>query len=346
LALPPSLLYAGAVQFRNLLFQLGVIPAQRLSRPVVSVGNLTVGGTGKTPTIAWLAQELTKRGYRVAVLSRGYKRTGREPVILQPGLETGNGFQEEISAAGDEPVMMARLFGLRVGVGSNRFATGNLMLRASDIDVFLLDDGFQHRRLKRDLDLVILGKDSDGWPLPGGPFREPRSAARRAGLHLLTGSFATWEVFLKSPGKASTLFRGSLEARVLVSPDGDGWRETPLASLAGKKIVAVSAIADAAGFHRMIEEWGGELVQVMEYPDHHFYTARDWQQINRAARQADFVVTTEKDLLKLLRFPFARGGLFALRVAMVIENGESLLAAVEQAIREANDGGSMKGARG
>jgi tetraacyldisaccharide 4'-kinase len=334
LALPPSLLYAGAVQFRNLLFQLGVIPAQRLSRPVISVGNLTVGGTGKTPTIAWLAEELTKRGYRVAVLSRGYKRTGREPVILQPGLKTGKGgLQEEISAAGDEPAMMARLYGLRVGVGSNRFETGELMLRASEIDVFLLDDGFQHRRLKRDLDLVILGKDSGGWPLPGGPFREPRSAARRAGLHLLTGSFETWEGFLKSQGKAPTLFRGSLEARGLVSPDGDGWSEAALSTLAGKKIVAVSAIADAAGFHRMIEEWGGELVQVMEFPDHHFYTPRDWQQINRAARQADFVVTTEKDLLKLLRFPFARGGLFALRVAMVIENGESLLAAVEQAIR-------------
>jgi tetraacyldisaccharide 4'-kinase len=188
--------------------------------------------------------------------------------------------------------------------------------------------------LKRDLDLVILGKDSEGWPLPSGPFREPQSAARRADLYLLTGSFEAWEASLATQGKASTLFRGSLEAKGLVSLEGDCWSEAALSSLAGKKIVAVSAIADAAGFHRMIEDWGGELVEVLEYPDHHRYTARDWQQINRASRQADFVLTTEKDLLKLLRFPFARSGLFALRVAMVIENGEALLSAVERTISE------------
>jgi tetraacyldisaccharide 4'-kinase len=254
-------------------------------------------------------------------------------VILEPGLKIGSGgSREEISAAGDEPAMMARVFGLRVAVGKDRFEAGDLMFRRSEVDVFLLDDGFQHRQLKRDLDLVILGKDSSGWLLPGGPFREPRSGARRANLCLLTGAFEGWEAFLASEAKGAPLFRGSLEAKSLVSVEGNCWSESELGSLAGRKIVAVSAIADAAGFHRMIEDWGGELVEVLEYPDHHAYTTRDWQQINRVSRQADFVVTTEKDLPKLLGFPFPRGGLFALRVAMVVENGEALLSAIERAI--------------
>ena len=115
--------------------------------------------------------------------------------------------------------------------------------------------------------------------------------------------------------------------------EGEQWKEYPLSLLYRSKILAVSAIANPTPFYRMIHDWEGEIVDTMEFPDHHLYSARDWQRINRAARNADLIVTTEKDILKLVRFPFAKEKLLALRVEMVLQNGSSLVRAVEDAIQ-------------
>ncbi len=331
LLLPLSMVYGLLVRIRNILYFLGWASGKSLPCAVVSVGNLTVGGTGKTPTTLWLAQELRRAGYRVGILSRGYKRSGKGPVILRPGFAKSFLSQEESLTAGDEPAMMARLFGQRVGVGRRRHQVGQQLLQDGEADVVLLDDGFQHRQLKRDIDLLLLGADSSGWLLPAGPFREPASALRRADYCLVTGAREKWTRLLRRR-PAETVFFGSLEAKALFGLEGEHWKDYPLSMLDRSKILTVSAIANPAPFYRMIHSWEGEIVDSMEFPDHHLYSASDWQRINRAARNVDLIVTTEKDILKLARFPFAREKLLALRVEMVVENGGSLVRAVAQAI--------------
>jgi len=333
--LPFSFLYSLGVRLRNLLYTLHLLPGRRLPCAIIGIGNLTVGGTGKTPTTVWLAQELGRRGYRVAILSRGYKRHGKKPMILEPGLNPSTPLAqaEDPWEAGDEPIMMARVFGHRVGVGKKRYEVGCQLLSQAAADVLLLDDGFQHRRLKRDLDILLLGSDWNGWLLPAGPFREPRSALSRADLFLVTGAREKWERWLTRYKKQSAFFSGSLKPKDLLTLEGDQWRELPLTLLSRSKVLAVCGTANPASFYRMIHDWGGEITDVVESPDHHAYSTKDWQTINRAARNVDFIVTTVKDIVKLTRFPFAREKLLALRVEMVVENGDSLVRAVEGVIR-------------
>lgn len=338
LLLPASFLYCIAVQIRNLMFAWGVLKSVRLPRPVVSVGNLTVGGTGKTPTCIWLAQELTKHGLRVGILSRGYRRRDRAPLVVNSG-DNGsiNGETDaELFKSGDEPLMMARLYGQHVAVGEDRSEAATALLNRVDVDVFLLDDGFQHRRVRRDFDLLLLGHDSSGSLLPAGPFREPRRNLQRASGLLVTGNTMSWNALL--PKKSSTsLYAGSLEAVALIGFGSDRWKEFPLGLLCQRKILTVTGIADPRGLYEVIHQWEGELIETLEFPDHHFYTARDWQQINRMARLVDLIITTEKDILKLIRFPFAKDKLLALRVAMTVENGAALVGSIVDKIEQVRE---------
>src|SRR4249920_1744960 len=146
---PASLGYAVIVQLRNLFFTRGWIQSVRLPRPVISIGNLTVGGTGKTPTCVWLAGELRRQGFKVGILSRGYRRKETQPVILQPSKLSSDIAQneDELAQAGDEPLMMARLYEQTVGVGADRMQSAQELLRREDVDVFVLDDGFQYRQI-------------------------------------------------------------------------------------------------------------------------------------------------------------------------------------------------------
>lgn len=331
---PFSIAYGVGVRARNLGYRLGWMKVRRLPRPVVSVGNLSVGGTGKTPTTIWLARELGKLGLKIAILSRGYKGDAKDIVLLSPPPEfsPSTGDAQDL-LAGDEAVMMARLFGQRVGVGRNRYDAGDRVLGEADVDVFILDDGFQHRELARDVDLVLLGADSNGWMLPAGAFREPRAALKRADYCLVTGARERWVKLLRNRSP-ETVFYGALEPHALLAFEGGRLKEFPLTLIDRSKVLVVSAIADPAPFYRMIHDWEAEIVDTLEFPDHHNYSARDWQRITRASHSVDMVLTTEKDLVKLARFPFAREKLMALRVEMAVENGGALIAAVEKVIRD------------
>lgn len=333
---PLSRVYSTVVQIRNFLFSHGIFSAVRLPRPVVSIGNLTVGGTGKTPACLWLAHELTLRGLKVAILSRGYRRQEKLPVIMLPveaNVATADA-DGKLEQAGDEPLMMNGIYRQSVAVCADRALAAAEFLRHQDVDVFLLDDGFQHRRIKREVDLLLLGTDTAGWVLPAGPFREPWRNLRRADFLLETGTNDNWAPLIAKESRGAS-FRGSLQPVCLVGFSNQGMREFPLTLLCRSKILTVTGIADPRGLYRLIHQWEGEIVETLEFPDHYSYTARDWQQISRIARVVDLIITTEKDILKLTRFPFARDKLLALRVAMEVTNGAALVTAIVDKIEAA-----------
>lgn len=335
--LPAAFLYALAAQARNFFYSLAWLKSARLPKPVISVGNLTVGGTGKTPTCLWLAEELKNHGFRVGILSRGYQRHETHPLVLQPQSMNGSGPTRfaDVFKAGDEPSMMSDLYGQVVGVGKNRGLAAAELLRLTDVDVFILDDGFQHRRIGRDVDLLLMGSDFSGCTLPAGPFREPRRNYKRADFLLVTGATEKWRALIP-PARAAAAFSATLQPVSLLSLNSGRRKEFPLTVLYRSKILTVTGVADPRGFYRMVHDWEGEIVETLEFPDHHHYSARDWQQINRVGRLVDLIVTTEKDILKLVRFPFAKDKLLALRVAMQVENGAELMQAIVARIHQAS----------
>lgn len=308
-------IYGMAVRVRNFLYDAGRVKPRKLSCPVISVGNLTVGGTGKTPMAIWLAEMLKAAGFRPAVISRGYR--GRAE---KTGGIAGDGKRVLMSpeTAGDEACLMAaKLKGVPVLVGADRFRSGRTALEKFRADVVILDDGFQHRRLARDLDVVLVdGAEGfgNGWLAPRGILREPLASLGRAHALVLTrcdaGAEATaQELSRLAPGKP--VFRSVHEAHVLGVETGDGGffeggpvlEEWPKA-----RILAFSGIARNREFFRTVEHLGGSVREFLEFSDHQEYTLEDVDNILAFARQcgADALATTEKDYVKLKgRFRFS-----------------------------------------
>ena len=302
---------------------------RRRARPlVVSVGNLTLGGNAKTPFTLFLASRLRMRGFKVAIVSRGWGRTpSAERAILVSDDERLLAGTDE---AGDEAVMMAKSFAGPIAVARRRIDGIELVeQRVGPLDAVVLDDAFQHVRLGRDVDLLLMNAErgvGNGWLLPAGPMREPLAAARRADAVIAVDAGRAFGAAERAPAlprsiaEHTRLLRATLRPRALISPSGPGgrWIEGPL-SLMGRRVVAVSGLADAGGFYRMLREMETDLVGVLEYPDHHVYTAADWHSIVAAGRGGAVFVTTEKDLVKLERFPFERDSLYALRLEVVMD---------------------------
>ncbi|MSQ47684.1 MAG: tetraacyldisaccharide 4'-kinase [Deltaproteobacteria bacterium] len=331
---PASVGFTALVRGRNLLYNRGHFPTTQVPLNVVSVGNLTVGGTGKTPMTLWLAQALQARGYRVGILTRGYKGTKTDFTVVGTAgkpLVT----PEEV---GDEAVMMVRRFSGVVIAGRDRMAAAVRAHHEFDLDVAILDDGFQHRQLHRDVDILLVSAQANDnqWVLPAGPFREPVTAARRADVLVLTKrpmEDAQTPTFPLLGIDAVSVFSGDLVPTAFVNVDNRGWYQRSLAAVAEQRVLALTGIAAPASFYRMLHEWDAIITEVLEFPDHHHYTHADWQHISQLSQKCDLIVTTEKDLVKLERFPFATGRLLALRVDMHVEPAAPFLDAIEQRFR-------------
>jgi len=324
---PLGVLFGAGLALRNLGYRSGLLRARRAEVPVVSVGNLSVGGAGKTPFTLWLSRALVRREIRTGIVLRGYggRRRGVTVVSRGSGPVVGPG------EAGDEAVMLAHRFPGPVVAGARRIEAVAAAVSLG-CDAIVLDDGFQHRAIARNFDVVLLGEHC-GPLLPAGPMRERWTALRRADAVVVVAPHPHREL---RGALASIADKPRFHMRVvpttLVETVGSRWQERPLGLLAGRRAVVVAGIARPERFYKLVHEWGAEIADVFRFPDHHHYRRDDWRRIVRAGRKADLVVTTEKDLVKLGSFPFASGQLLALRIEPEIEEEEGLVQMVVQGI--------------
>jgi tetraacyldisaccharide 4'-kinase len=300
-----SILYGAAVRIRLALYSSGLFKVREIGCKVISVGNITVGGTGKTPTVEFIARNLKEKGLKVAILSRGYGRKSKGIDIVSDGQQLLLGPGE----AGDEPYMLAkRLRTVPVLVGADRHELGRYALQRFPLDVIILDDGFQHIRLKRDLDILLVDGEKgfgNAHLLPRGPLREPLSGMKRADIFLITkASSDTGRIAdsIMDRRPEAAVFKSSYRPESLVSlRDG---AKRGLDTISGHRVMALSAIANPSYFKTILSSLGCTLVSEVSFPDHYSYAAKDLEEIEekRKAAGAEIIVTTEKDAVKIERF--------------------------------------------
>jgi tetraacyldisaccharide 4'-kinase len=335
-----SALYRTAVTVRNAGYDAGWLRQTRLPCPVISIGNLTVGGAGKTTCVAFLASKLTRQGRRVAVLSRGYGGTRPAPYVLntREGHLEVNGRREEMDGLPDEPHMLAmQLPGVPVVIGKCREETGRMILRREHVNVILLDDGLQYRRLARDLEIILVNATMplDGWALfPRGPMREPLATLWRADVIVITKADQSLDRVSALQERIAMLNPRAAMATAIHEPEGL-WdavssEPVPLDRLGNARVALVSSIGDPDSFDETVRRLGAVVATHIRYPDHHRYDMADWQRISQAASasNAAALLTTEKDLMRLR--PAARAAstpmpVWVLRVGMRLVSGEDEL---------------------
>ncbi len=296
---PLSKIYGFVVKTRIFFYKRGTLKSVRLPVPVISVGNITMGGTGKTPVVEYIARYLQKRGKRVAILSRGYAATIKQE-MGSFGKNVCNDehllFQENIP---DIPNLLNK----------DRVKSGFEAIRHFQAEYVLLDDGFQHLRLARDLDIVIidaLNPFGHGHVVPRGMLREPLEEMRRAGMIMLTHVDQCGDDKIRAVINRLREIAGDvplvetvhqpmyLESPKDAAPMDIHW-------LQGKKVFAFCAIGNPVSFRKSVESLGGELLGFRVFPDHHVYTPSELKELNAAAQQVkpDAIVITQKDKVKM-----------------------------------------------
>lgn len=272
LLLPVALLFALASALRRAFYDAGVLKAERLAVPVVVVGNITAGGSGKTPLVIWLVDELRRRGRNPGVISRGYGGRAEGVRKLSHG--------DTPAEVGDEPLLIVRRTGCPVFVGRDRVAAGRALLAEyPGCDVIVSDDGLQHYRLARDVEIAVVDRRAfgNGWPLPAGPLREPPSRLSSVDAVVANG----WQ------GDAP--FRMTLSGSRFVRLEGDTTCSPE--DLAGLRLHAVAGIGEPQRFFDHLAALGLAF-EPHAFPDHHAYSADD------LAFAGDAILTTEKDAVK------------------------------------------------
>jgi tetraacyldisaccharide 4'-kinase len=312
---PLSWLYGGVVLLRLFLYDIGFLKTRRAACRVISIGNLTVGGTGKTPITIFLAEQHRARGIAVGVVSRGYGRADRSAIIP---VSDGKRLLATPEAAGDEPYFIAeRLREVPVVVAIDRLAGCRWLIERCGVEVILLDDGFQHLALHRDLNLLLCDARhpfGNGHLLPRGPLREPPSEAKRADVVILTR--AADEV--ADPLLQKTTLRCAFEPTALVHlATGEICK---IEALVGQSVFAFCGIAHPDPFFDLLERVGAVVEKRHVFPDHHPYGADDLIHLQKESGRWR-TITTEKDAVKIKRMCPEAWDIWAVRIEAKLSDG-------------------------
>lgn len=329
-----SYAYAAALKGRRLLYRCRLMKTNRLPCRVVSIGNITVGGTGKTPMTIYVARMLKRLGYKTAVISRGYKGAAEQKGGI---VSDGESIRMTPETAGDEPYLLAQsLKGIPVLVGRNRFASGLSAVKEFAAEVVVLDDAFQHIQIERDIDLVLLDADrpfGNTYLLPRGTLREPFGVLSRCDAVILTRCKNEKTAVIEQIREKihqQPVFRTChvpTVTRVVGLKESGGQRTgaTPGADeLRGRRIYAFSGLADNSNFRTSLMEMGGQLAGFQDFPDHHPYRQADIADILLAAQQsgAEVMATTEKDFIKISDRVHWPMGLFVVGLQVSFAEGQ------------------------
>ena len=322
--------YRMALAARDLAYRGGVLRTGRLPCPVISVGNITLGGSGKTPMVELIVRALKELGVGPAVVSRGYGRDTRGVHVVadQQSLKLGP------RAAGDEPFMLAeRLPGVAVVVGENRLEAGRVAVERCGATAIVLDDGFQHRTLEKDLEILVLNGRAP-WGnarlFPRGMLREPLPALARADLIAITNPPS--EAALEAV--TGTIRRHNERAPLLVSSyevvevqDAREAKPALAGALAGRRLLAFAGLGSPQSFADTLDAMGVRRAGLMEYPDHHWFAQSDLDELGQQSRAvgAEGLITTEKDWARLRGLRLPAVPLWVLAVRLRLEAGRELL---------------------
>ena len=331
-----SFLFAFVVSVRYLLYKAGILRRYPLGIQVISIGNVTAGGTGKTPVTELFARTLAAKGRKVAILSRGYRRKEASwwqrmfTQVIDPPLVVSDGKRVRLDSAvgGDEPYMLAsNLPGVAVVVDRDRVKAGRYAIKRLGCDTIILDDGFQYQRLKHSVEVVLVDATNpfgNGNMLPRGILREPVRHLKRADIIFLTkcrGDVSETIVEIRKYNKKAEIVKCSHSPKVLK----DVWsrEEFPLSWLEGKTVCTLSGIASPKGFENSLRHLGAKVVWCERYADHHRYDSSEiLYALNRTADMgSDALVTTEKDAVRFPRFETVPVKCLYLRIAIDILDG-------------------------
>ena len=323
-----SYLYRAGWRIKQGLYAIGLRTPRRLDARVICVGNLTTGGTGKTPMVIHLARFFQEQGHRVAVLTRGYKGKRTERVTL-----VSDGERRRVSAeeSGDEAALMAdALPGIPVIASPDRYAAGMEALRRFATEVFILDDGYQHLQLSRDRNLLLIDATNPfggGRLLPAGRLREPLDGIRRADAVILTrtdqaGDLSGVVETLRRYHPEAPIFRSVHEPYALEDPRDGTSREPD--DLLGREVIALSGIGNPGAFRDTLNRLGAKVVREWTLPDHHDYTPEDFERLRSLCREhpSAQVVTTEKDRVRVETGSFGDLPMWVLKIRIRIVEEE------------------------
>lgn len=347
-----SIIYGAMVELNLALFRTGIIPQKKLNATVISLGNITVGGTGKTPTAERMARMIRDDGHRVAILNRGYRAKWKGSVGV---VSDGSKIYMSASEAGDEAYLLAKnLPGVAVIIGSDRSKTGTYAIEKLGVDVLILDDGYQHWKLYRDLDIVLIDAAANSFGgnyiLPRGTLRETLPHLDRADVCLLTkvdqaeegNCERVCETIRKYNQRAPII--QSIHDSVCFLEVADWYKsipdsEVPLETIKGQRVMAFSAIGNPKSFEQSIAGRGAHIVDAIRFQDHHEYTMAEMQDILESALQKNVcaLITTEKDAVKIpAEFIHSKRGLpvYILKMELkFLPSHEEFLQAIQQKMK-------------